>query len=457
MLNLIPDNTYDFNLLWKLIRKRNNWFVDLRFVAFGFLTASLLISQFILNIGFTTQQFIILFAISVSILFYNLFISSFTKSVKIVDDQNKFNPLSLALIQIGLDLFALLLLDYFTGGIESPFYVFFVFHMIIGSMIFQGKIIYRIAFVLSVCFIGLSFLEYYNLIPHYGINGIPELNFHKNFNFLLLIDATFVVLIFVSIFLAGNIARALYKREQELRITLDKLNDAEKIKMKYTMAIVHEIKSPLVAVQSILDVILGKYVGPVSKEVEEKIMQARKRTDDTFEIISDVLNISKVKLMGNINKEEVDINELIFENIVKRKPQADSKKVEVKFYDKRKEKENILGDKELIDLVLSNLLDNALKYTDNGGRVEIVMAKNNGKTSIEFCDNGLGIPEKDKQKIFNDFFRASNVKDKIRNGSGLGLSVVKQIVEQHGGSISIESPSRLSDNDGPGTSFLIQL
>ena len=76
---------------------------------------------------------------------------------------------------------------------------------------------------------------------------------------------------------------------------------------------------------------------------------------------------------------------------------------------------------------------------------------------LTISDDGIGIPEKDLTKIFNDFYRASNAKKISSEGSGLGLSVVKKIIERHDGSISVKSPSRMSKKDQPGASFIIEL
>ena len=457
MLNLIPANTYDYDQLWKLIRKRNDWFINLRYIAFFALLAFLLSAQFVLNLKLQSAQFILLLSVSLFILVYNLILFAVTKSSKLKNDVNGFNPLLLSLIQIQLDILALFLLTYYTGGIESPLYIFFIFHMIIGSMILPGYVIYTISGVIVFCFYGLSFLEFFSIIPHYAIEGLTKIGYYNDLNYLLIFATAFGIMIFVSVFLANTIASALYTSEQELKITLDKLNEAEKVKMKYTMGVVHEIKSPIVAVQSFLDLILGNYVGPISAQVEDKVKRARNRTEESINIINDVLNISKIKLIEKFTKDEIDIDELINSNISKRQAQAESKNIEINFHDSRPVKEKLIGDKDFMDLAISNLIGNALKYTNNGGKIEITLTNEERKTQIEFCDNGVGIPENDKSKIFNDFYRASNVKDKVQDGTGLGLSVVKQIIEQHGGTISFVSPSRLADEHGPGTSFLIQL
>ena len=104
---------------------------------------------------------------------------------------------------------------------------------------------------------------------------------------------------------------------------------------------------------------------------------------------------------------------------------------------------------------ISNLIGNAIKYSNFGSTIEVVIedGREENEFCIEVCDNGIGIPEKDKDKIFREFYRASNVKEKNYEGTGLGLSVVKLIIEQHEGEITFESPSRLANEIGPGTCF----
>ena len=457
MLNLIPEHAYDFNELWILIRKRNKWLINLRYFAFLFLLIFLIVSKILLGIEYTDGQFIILIVLSVCIFFYNLLFYYISNSGTVKDSPRGINPIVISLIQIQLDLIILSLLVYYTGGIESPFYIFYIFHMIIGSMILPGYVIYTIAGVIVVAFYFLSIGEYAGIITHYGIKGLYNVPTYNNLEYVLIFATAFGIMMMVSVFLANSITSALYRREQDLKITLDKLNNAEKIKQKYIIGVVHEIKSPIAAVQSYLDLILGKYAGPVSNNVEDKLEKARHRSDEAIQIINDIIHISRLKLEDEIEKTETDIFEVLKNIISKREIQAKSKNIKMVLLDKRTNKKNILGDANLLDLAFSNLVGNSIKYTNEGGKIEIVLFDNIEYVGIEICDNGIGIPDEDKKKIFSEFYRASNVKHKIHDGTGTGLTVVKQIIEQHGGGISFESPSRLADEKGAGTSFKVKL
>ena len=454
MLSLIPSHTYDLEQLWQLIRNRNLWLIRIRYGAVVMMLTFILGSRYILNLKVGNSQLTLLLLITLAILVYNLGFFLFSNSKLINDDAGKFNPMHISLIQILLDLVILSFLTRYTGTIESPIYIFFIFHMIIGSLILPGWLIYTICGVLVSGFITTAFLEYFKIIEHKDFSGLFPFHLYNDFNYLILSVSSFAVMMVVSVFLANTISSALYRREQELEMAYDKLEEAERMKQKYTMGIVHEIKSPIVAVQSYLDIILGKYAGPVSEGVEEKLRRARTRTDESIQIINDILNISKLKLLNHLAKTDGDINSIIENTLDSRKASIENKKIQLSYLDKRYEKDKIQADPQLIELAVSNLIGNAIKYTNEFGVIEITLENELGRKIVfEVCDSGIGIPDNEKDKIFGDFFRTSNAKHQGFEGTGLGLTVVKQISEAHEGEISFRSPSRLATKTSPGTCF----
>jgi signal transduction histidine kinase len=452
---MVPDWAREQKEFWEAIRRRNLWFIKLRYIVVIVLLLALFISILIFEIEFTPIQFVAGGLITVSILAYNLILHRLRKYVK--PDINRFNPLYLSLLQMVLDLFALLLLVYFTGGIESPLYILFVFHIIAGSLILPGAIVYTLAVIFVALFVSAIILEYLGILPHQHINGLFEVDMYNNLNFIIAYLTTFSFMIFVSVYLANGIARQLYKREQDLIDSMKKINAAEKEKQKYIMGIVHEIKTPIVAVASYIDIILQKFLGPVDEVVEEKLVRAKNRTDEGIQMINDVLNVSKLTLYDQYDEEEIDIYDVIAGIIKRRTASAEAHLMKLNLIDERENKQNIKGDKFLLDIAVSNLLGNSIKYGADSGNVEVTISSDEENLYIKVCDDGVGIPEEELPKIFNEFYRAKNVKKIVVEGSGLGLSVVKRIVERHGGKVEVQSPSRMADRDHPGTCFTIEI
>jgi signal transduction histidine kinase len=355
------------------------------------------------------------------------------------------------------DLSSLLLLVYFTGGIESPLYILFVFHMIIGSLILPGFVVYTFAIVYVALFVGVIALEHTGVIPHHHINGLITFDFYNNFYFVLANLATFTFMIFISVHLANGIARQLYKREKDLVESIKKINASEKEKQKYIMGIVHELKTPIVAVASYIDLILQKFLGPIDETVEEKLRRAKNRTDESIQMINDVLNVSKLNLYDKFDEEEIEIKEIISGVLKRRKPYADSHLIKMKLNDERKKIEKLKGDKYLLDIAFSNLVGNSIKYGVDGGNVEVTIKNDGNNLLVEVCDDGVGIPEEEIPKIFKDFYRTEAAKKVSTEGSGLGLSVVKKIIDRHDGQIRVKSPSHLAKHNQPGSCFTVKL
>ncbi len=455
MITLVPAWAHHYDAFWEAIKRRNYWFIKLRYGAVLMLIAFLLSTELILHTAFTGFQIRVFVILVLAIITYNLSFQKISKNLKCIP--GKFNPLHLSLVQMLFDLYVLTLLIYYTGSIESPLFMLFVFHMIIGSLILPGKIIYSLAGLVIVVFCSLTFGEYFEFISHYSVKGFLQIPIYNNLHFLVAYNIVFAFVIIFSVVLANHIAVQLYKMEQELVESIKKLNDAEIEKQKYVMGVVHEIKTPLSALHSYLDLILQKYLGPLSEKVEEKLLRARIRSDEALQLTDDVLRISKLRLLDEIASVEIDLNELLCTINQQQQINIQSKNVSFKLTDDRKNKRKIKGDLLLLEIAFSNLINNAVKYVNENGIIEVKLNSDNGNIFVSISDNGIGIPRKDLKNIFKDFYRASNIKQKSYEGTGLGLSFVKQIIERHNGKIEVESPSNLGDINNPGTSFIVTM
>ena len=456
MIALVPKWAHHYNEFWKAIRLRNLWFIKLRYLFILALFLFLTIGEYFLKFNLSSTQTTAVVSMMVTIFFYNIFIYKIRDHIG--NTPGKFNCLHLSLIQSLLDLTMLMLLVYFTGIIDSPFFMFFIFQMIIGSLILPGYVVYFIAVAVIAVFSVMIFMQHLSLLPSHIIIGLYPGGITHPLSYDFFFIMLFSMVLLFSVYIANKIARQIYQQEQNLRESLIQLNKAEIAKQHYIIGVVHELKTPIAAVKSILDLVLHDFVGPVGTEVKEKLTRAGIRTDEGINLINNILRLSKLKLLDITSTEEINLDQLIQELITKKTELAFSKGISFSFCDNRKEERCINGDKILLELALSNIVANSIKYIGFDGNIEIELNDTDTEhIEISICDDGIGIPGKDIDRIFDQFYRASNVKKERYEGSGLGLSVVKEIIERHNGIIKVSSPSKLSKEGKPGTVFIVQL
>lgn len=453
--NLVPEWTHHYDEFWQAIRRRNLWLIKLRYGAVLLLLVFINFVQIVLQFDLNSFQYNALLILSGTILIYNIFLHWVRRYLK--PQPYGFNPVHLSLLQMLFDFTALVFLFRFTGGAETPICFISVFHIVIGSLILPGFVIYSIAGLVVITFSLLIYFEYYSQITHYHISGLASTHLVYQSNYVLLFAMIFSFVIFTSVLIANWIAKQLYKREQQLYKTIDELNAAEIQKQKYIVGIIHEIKTPIAAIQSYLDLVLQKFVGPLNEKVEEKLERAKIRTDEAIRLTNNILKISRMKLQDEIVKEEINIKQVVDSIISNEVELARQKDISITVDDYRSRFKNFSGDKFLIEIAISNLIGNAVKYVGSEGLIVVSINDDDKGLLLKICDNGIGIPQKDKDKIFTQFYRASNIPTNSFEGVGLGLSVVKEVVDKHNGTISFESPSSLGSAERPGTCFIISL
>ncbi|MFA7288800.1 MAG: HAMP domain-containing sensor histidine kinase [Melioribacteraceae bacterium] len=448
MLIIIPKWATNYNEFWKSVIQRNFWFIKLRYAAVVILVLFLLVGQFILDFKFSSAQSFAISLTAISILLYNIALHSIKNNVTCNPDG--FNCLHLSLIQMFLDLTALMVLVYYTGIIDSPLYMFFIFHMVIGSMILPGYVMYFSASVVIVVFSILVFLQNVGMVDNNIIVGLYAYPRPHKLIFGIIFITIFAMMLFVCIMLANSIANKLYIREQELQDSVERLSEAEKSKQKYVLGLVHEIKSPLTAIRSILDLVLNQYLGTVENEVLNKLERARVRTNEAINLINNVIRMAKLRLLDIKQVEVFDVLDIIDQVLKGTKELCDSKDVKIELIDNRTDKPFIKFDKLLFHLAISNLVCNAIKYNQIQGIVKIQLKNAVNGLQIKVIDSGIGIEQQDIDRIYKEYIRVKDFNNKTES-SGLGLTLVNEIMKQHHGSMEIISPSEIGLPEHPGT------
>lgn len=211
----------------------------------------------------------------------------------------------------------------------------------------------------------------------------------------------------------------------------------------------HELKTPVTAIQGITETLLEDT--SMNKETRQRFLQkVNSQSIRLSQLISDLLALSRLESSSTESFENIDLKEVIEDSCNVLQPFAIEKGLSLGVQCPET-KVVISGDEESLNQLLINLLDNAIKYTPEGGKVTVLLTTNDEQAIIEVKDNGIGIEPAEQQRIFERFFRVDKARSKTLGGTGLGLSIVKHIVIRHQGHIILESAS------GQGSLFRVTL
>jgi signal transduction histidine kinase len=209
--------------------------------------------------------------------------------------------------------------------------------------------------------------------------------------------------------------------------------------LTYFLSIVsHELKRPIAAVENYLQITLGGYAGDISDKQRRLLERSAIRLSDLRSLISDILDFARMQPEQiRADFEIVDPLEIGTEAFEEVRLAASQKNIRLKATGPS-EYTPIVAAKRRLRQVISNLLANAIKFSPEESTVTLAAREESGMLVVEILDEGMGIPAKDQQHIFDDFYRGSNAEE--IGGAGLGLSIAKKIVNAHEGQIEVQSP-----------------
>jgi len=231
-----------------------------------------------------------------------------------------------------------------------------------------------------------------------------------------------------------NITKQLYLR----RITHKLKQDGKKIRYQFLSVLSHELKAPLNAIEGYLRMMQEKQAGDKVDDYATAIDRSLQRIQGMRNLIMDLLDFTKIRLERKEEKiQEVDLAAVASNAIVTVQPYAIQMEVSVNL-EKRSEAV-IMADPDDIEIVFNNLISNAVKYNRFGGKAGVIIDSSDTEAIIVISDTGIGIMPEDVDNLFTEFVRIKSEKTKNIAGSGLGLSIVKKVVELYHGNIRVES------------------
>lgn len=238
----------------------------------------------------------------------------------------------------------------------------------------------------------------------------------------------------------------------ELKAANKKLSEVDKMKSDFLMMASHELKTPLAAVKAYVQILRQGEAGEINEMQKKFLGHVAHAAERLHRLVLDLLNLSKIE-SGQISFEPapLELEEILKEEVETFQADAKNRNVELQLQIEGK-LAPVFADRSRMEEIVVNLISNALKYTPEGGKVTVIgRMENTEKVEFRVCDTGEGIPPGLEEKIFEPFYRGRKEREPEGDSIGLGLALVKMLVEMHKGTIRVESQHQA------GSEFIVTL
>jgi signal transduction histidine kinase len=429
---------------------RIDWLIRLRWLA----VAGVALAVSLLALRFpTTLALGPLLGTTAIIGFYNLLFLRYQRTLR-ADSQSVARlrrATFFAYVQIALDLVALAVLIHFAGGVENLLAFFLVFHVIIASILLPRGSSYLVAGLAVLLFEAVVALEYTGILPHYHLPMLKQ-ELYQELLYLLTASAVMIFTLFLVAYLATSITIRLRERDRELWESnqtcqirsreLEELNEQlrriDGERTRFMMLVTHELRAPINTIYSALELALGGYAPP--EKTREVLERAQNRASELLDLIRDLLDLTKVReeTVQVARVAPIQLADVLREVVDFVRVEAEGKGLSMKV-EIRPDLAPVLAPPDQMKLVWTNLLSNAIKYSERGGKIRVSLDHDAQWVIGSVHDAGIGIAAEDLPRIFDEFYRAGNARQVSPHGTGIGLAVVRRIVDNWEGDIWVES------------------
>jgi signal transduction histidine kinase len=308
---------------------------------------------------------------------------------------------------------------YFTGGLESPFYY--------AALI--GPLLAGVCFRLSLAMVSTTVTAvFYAIAIFLGARLTIENTQVIAFN---------LVYLYLACLFSSRLAQEMLRHEQakdEATNLSNFIRKLEKAKTEFVSVVSHELRTPLTSIQGFSEFLLGREMTREKKREFYGIIN--NEAERLGRLITNLLNLSKIESGIELNKELIDLASILSEDIDLVQSQTDDHRIRMIT---KVRMPHVYADKDRVHQVIKNILSNAIKYSPDGGDIEVDLGLDGRFAWFSIADHGIGIPPEELPFIFERFRRVEKGEAATISGTGLGLAIVKLLVEMHGGRIVARS------------------
>jgi len=220
----------------------------------------------------------------------------------------------------------------------------------------------------------------------------------------------------------------------------------DSVRTDFVANISHELKTPVGALAVLAEALADNDDPEVTKRLANRMVDEAHRASST---IDDLLELSRIELGGVAVREALDLGLVIAESVSRCRPAAERRGITIEV--EEQPPMMVLGDSRQLVSALTNLVDNAVKYSDDGKSISVWMRHKGSTVEVSVADQGVGIPARDLDRIFERFYRVDRGRSRVTGGTGLGLAIVRHVATNHRGDVRVES------REGEGSTFTLSI
>lgn len=346
-------------------------------------------------------------------------------------------------VTIAIDFLCLTVAIWLVGGSQSPFQAFFIFHVIIASVLLSPRATFGYALFGYALFAGLVIGTWIGCIPaHYPAGAVPLATGEApDGRYIVTVLTVQGLLVTFSALLLTYLMRLLRDGARQLRETARELDSLSKQRRDFLQLALHNLRAPVGAVSMLMSNLQGGYGGTLSEQQRAWVDRSQHRLSELTAFLRDLESLALLEA-GDLDKymQPVDLRGLL-ESVVEENRDLAQQHRHMLTLETEDGLRPVRGVPRLIREAVVNFITNAIKYTLDGGRITVRALNRGGQVRVEVVDTGVGIPPEDLQRLFQEFVRVHRTHAAVAKvpGSGLGLVIVRRIAEAHGGRIEARS------------------
>jgi signal transduction histidine kinase len=441
----------------RALTQQVRWFMTMRFLAFVLIAATITFAKQALRIPL---RYDLLYTAAVCVLAYNCLLFGWFERMRhrCRDEWCVRHARRTAHAQIVLDLASLAAMIHLSGGLESPPLFIFIFHPIFAAILLSRAHAYLYGLLALLVLGAVGVGEHAGALAHHHLEGFLAAEPFRSPTYTWGVLGVFAILQVLGIFITSSLASELRHNQVEVEVLGDdllrknaKLEKKDEMRLLLLANTTHDLKSPLNTIDSLIQSLLDGYLGELNAQQVERLGKVLARISGLRALISDILELSAIEVEEAPDKVvRIDLVKLATETVEDMRPSVEQSGLTIALEADLKEAP-VRASLEHLGSVLHNYISNAVKYNRKGGSIRVRIGASDEIATCAVKDTGIGIEQEDLPRLFSDFFRTLEAKKSGQEGTGLGLGIVKRILERYGGTVGVES------RFGEGSTFLLSL